>query len=89
MTGHDHDQHRRWMLRLALAGYLDHVDSFNEVNDEIEAQDGCWGCLTSCALDLLVNVLGDMHRGDTDAVTAWLQRELCKELDPLKDRRGE
>jgi hypothetical protein len=38
MTGHDHDQHRRWMLRLALAGYLDHVDSFNEVNDEIEAQ---------------------------------------------------
>jgi hypothetical protein len=89
VTDHNPHQHRRWALRLALAGYLDNVDAFNETSEEIAAADGCWGCLTSCALDLLVDVLEDMHGGDADAVTSWLERELCNELDPLKDHRGE
>lgn len=72
--------------RLALLTHLlfepgNYQNDLNEIKNEINAQNGCWCCLTSAALVLLLDALDEMHDGDSDAVTGWLERKLAAELD--------
>jgi hypothetical protein len=85
--GHHDNRHLIWAMRLALAGAAGRADAYNEINDEIDAGGGCLSCVLSCALDLLLGALEDMHGGDTDAAVAWLERELDNELDRVERRR--